>query len=178
MIEIQGDIWKTPCHWICVPTNGIVKANGEAVMGKGVALQTVKKIWNAPMVLGESIKKYGNKVHEIGRFTRENYVPKVDPEKNWNPGIVVVTVFAFPTKHNYKDKSDLKLIEKSCEQMAGLYKGRVSLNALQPENEARPLIPKVLLPAIGCGLGGLAWEDVKPICEKYFIGDDWIICHM
>lgn len=178
MVEVKGDLWKTPCNWICVPTNGIVKADGEAVMGKGVALQCLQQIWNAPMVLGEKIQKHGNNVHEIGRFTRDTYVPKVDRTKHYEMGIVTVEVYSFPTKHDYRNPADLELIEQSCEQIASRYRVRVMDNKIVPDTVARPLIPKVVLPRVGCGLGQLDWEtQVKPICEKHFIGDDWIIVY-
>ena len=40
MKEVKGDIWNfyNKGYWIVIPTNGTVKRNGEAVMGRGVAL--------------------------------------------------------------------------------------------------------------------------------------------
>ena len=31
--------------------------------------------------------------------------------------------------------------------------------------------PVIAIPALGCGLGGLDWADVKPLIEKHFA--DW-----
>lgn len=175
MVEVKADLWKYPCYWICIPTNGIVKESGEAVMGAGVAKQAVQKVWDAPFSLGDKIKKHGNIVQEIGKFTRDNYVPRA-PENCYQLDQVVVTLFAFPTKHHYKDPSDLKLVETSCQQLLLKYNTIVSMNRWQ---HPRKYVPIICLPEVGCGLGGLDWEiQVQPICKKYFKSNDFVICHI
>lgn len=62
-------------------------------------------------------------------------------------------IISFPTKHHYKDPSCLKLIEKSCKEL---------IEICDKFN-----LQEVSLPRPGCGLGGLKWEQVKPILEKY-----------
>ena len=37
MKEIKSDIWKVKADWICVTTNGKIRADGRAVMGAGIA---------------------------------------------------------------------------------------------------------------------------------------------
>ena len=67
---------------------------------------------------------------------------------------------AFPVKHQWFDeKADLKLIEKSCKDLV--------------ESLADGLT--IALPKIGCGAGKLEWDEVKPILEKYFKDDRFII---
>jgi hypothetical protein len=61
-------------------------------------------------------------------------------------------LIGFPTKYHWKEDSDLTLIEKSARELQEL-KERIEGN--------------VLMPKVGCGNGGLAWEDVKPIIEPY-----------
>jgi len=39
MKELRGNLFHTPCDVICITTNGFVKRNGEAVMGRGCAVQ-------------------------------------------------------------------------------------------------------------------------------------------
>ena len=50
MKEITGDIWDyhKQGHWIVITTNGTVKSNGEAVMGRGIALQARAKFIQHP----------------------------------------------------------------------------------------------------------------------------------
>jgi hypothetical protein len=70
------------------------------------------------------------------------------------------TVAAFPVKHQWFDeKADLKLIERSCKDLV--------------ESLADGLT--VALPKIGCGAGKLEWEEIKPVLEKYFKDDRFII---
>ena len=88
---VKGDIWKfhERGDWICVTTNGFVKSNGCAVMGRGIALQCKRRYPNAEQALGDSIRKYGN--------TFACFIPEHK-------------IAAFPTKHVWWEKSDLELI--------------------------------------------------------------------
>lgn len=85
---------------VCVPTNGIVKANGHAVMGAGMAKQANEMFpsLNLSKKLGDYLKKYGNRVFLLGHT--ENFV-----------------IVNFPTKHHWKDKADLELIKKSANEL-------------------------------------------------------------
>ena len=136
MKEIEGDIWDyhKKGHWIVITTNGIVKANGEAVMGKGIALQAKIRYPEIPHVLGRAILGRGNCLHFWG-------------EKG---------LLFFPTKHNWRDKSDLTLIEESTKELVDFFDKTVTDYPV-PIYLVRP----------GCSSGGLAWKDVKPILEKY-----------
>lgn len=67
--------------------------------------------------------------------------------------VVPYHILMFPTKHHWKDPSDLKLIEKSCVQLMELTDQR-GWNS-------------VVLPRPGCGMGGLKWEDeVRPLISQ------------
>jgi O-acetyl-ADP-ribose deacetylase (regulator of RNase III) len=37
-------------------------------------------------------------------------------------------------------------------------------------------IQKIVMPQIGCGIGGLNWEDVKPILESNSEGLLYVVC--
>lgn len=66
-------------------------------------------------------------------------------------------VLCFPTKRDWKDQSDLGLIEAGLKTFA--------------ENYKHFNIKSITFPKLGCGLGGLNWEkDVKPLMQKY-LGD-------
>ena len=88
MKEITGNIWDyhEQGHWIIITTNGVVKVNGEAVMGKGIALECKTRYPEVPRELGKSITEIGNCLHHDG-----------------SRGLVF-----FPTKHHWRDKSDIK----------------------------------------------------------------------
>ena len=71
MLEITGDILN-PSSWscqpttsqiaICIPTNGIVKANGHAVMGTGIAKICAVRYPEAPAILGNCLNQSGNQI--------------------------------------------------------------------------------------------------------------------
>lgn len=65
----------------------------------------------------------------------------------------------FATKNHWKDASDLSAVEKGLKAMAGL------------EN----LPQKFVIPALGCGLGGLRWDQVKPLILEHLAGLDRMI---
>jgi O-acetyl-ADP-ribose deacetylase (regulator of RNase III) len=81
-------------------------------------------------------------------------------EKRLNIGEVLPVVslsdhmfLCFPTKIAPRDRSKLEWVE------TGLSNLQWKATALW--------ISSIALPALGCGLGGLPWEDVKPLIEKY-----------
>lgn len=63
-------------------------------------------------------------------------------------------IINFPTKRHWRGKSRLDDIE-------------AGLRALVTEVEQRR-IRSIAVPALGCGLGGLAWSDVRPRIERAF----------
>jgi len=65
-------------------------------------------------------------------------------------------IINFPTKRRWTGKSTLAYIE-------------TGLAALVREVKERS-IPSIAIPALGCGLGGLAWSDVRPLIERAFAG--------
>ena len=136
MLEIKGDIFALPQNGeaMCVTTNGIVKQNGHAVMGAGIALQANQK-FNLSAKLGMYLNQYGNRAFNLGRYQRDNGA--------------VFTVFSFPTKHDYRHDSDINLIIKSAEQLV--------------EMCDKFGITRCYLTRPGCGCGKLNWEStVKP----------------
>ncbi|MFH1547674.1 MAG: ADP-ribose-binding protein, partial [bacterium] len=100
MVKTQyGNLWKIQSDYKVVTTNGFVKKNGAAVMGRGVALQAKQKFSGLEFSVGEYIKTYGNHVGLISEET----------------GIVI-----FPTKSVWWEVSDLRLIERSAKELKKL----------------------------------------------------------
>jgi hypothetical protein len=136
--EEAGDLFLQPCDALAIPTNGTLKKNNYAVMGKGVALQAAQ-IWRqAPAQLGAVIRFGGGNIVHL--------LEKPGDKRKW---------LSFPTKHQWFDKqADLALIKRSCQQLKNM------ADDLQWK--------RVCLPRPGCGAGGLKWENVKPVCEEFF----------
>lgn len=147
MNEIKGDIWSfaSPTSWIVIPTNGITKKNGDAVMGAGLAKQAALKFALLPQLLGDRLNKIGNYVYYFMDYR----------------------VVTFPTKHHWKDPSDIELIIKGACQLGK----DADLFQLQ-EREVHYFLPK-----IGCGLGGLEWHNVaNAICPYLNRPEFTIVC--
>ena len=148
--EIKGDIWERweYGHWIVIPTSGSVKRNGEAVMGRGLALQAKQNFPDLAMRLGKYLLDYGNNICFF-----EN-----------------LRLISFPVKRFYFDEATLELIERSCKQTKEFLNENYAFG-----NEIKITWP-IYLPKVGCGNGGLKWEDVKPILEKYFDEEKFVVC--
>jgi len=63
-------------------------------------------------------------------------------------------IASFPTKKHWKDSSRLSYI------LLGLQSLQLRVNEYG--------IKSIAMPKIGCGLGGLDWEEVRPEIEKIF----------
>ncbi len=147
MFELKGNIWDVPCaDIVCVTTNGIVRSDGTAVMGGGIAKECAQRFPASQRVLGEEIKAKGNHVHLIH-----------DPAALFAAGPLI---YSFPTKEHWRDKSLIKLIARSAKELVE------EVNRLEFYYQDGPLM--VLVPRPGCGLGGLQWGQVRPTLENYF----------
>jgi hypothetical protein len=146
MIEVIGDIFEQKdADAICFTSNGIVKANGELVMGAGIAKAFRDRFPMLAKEAGMTVKKHGNHVHAFWALDEKDANPLFSSER---------IVFSFPTKHHFKDPSDVELIERSAKELVTFVNGLT----LSPLN-------KIYLPRPGIGLGGLKWEDVKKVIE-------------
>ena len=61
---------------------------------------------------------------------------------------------SFPTKYHWRDKSEISSIKSG---LSGLRNFCVNFRVIS-----------VAIPKLGCGLGGLDWNDVKPLVEEVF----------
>lgn len=155
------DIWLEPADAICITTNGHVKKNGQAVMGRGTALGAAQRYYGIQALLGTKISKKGNRVH---RLTRKNaQLPYLKLARKNGPLLTPTPwhIVSFPVKHDWKDDADLKLIKSSCSQLKKL------IDKMGWE--------KVLLPRPGCGNGNLSWKKVKSVVKDVLGYDDRIV---
>jgi hypothetical protein len=148
LLRTNGDLWQMHSHVKVIPTNGVVSAQHEVVMGAGVALQAKKRMPQLPFMIGRRIEKFGNNVHII-------QVPD-----NLRETMKCSVLVAFPTKFHWQDKSTLWLVEKSCKQLCQAYE--------------QNWWDSILLPEVGMGLGGLSPEEVYPLLDLYF-NDDFMV---
>ena len=149
MIERVGDIWRSEARVICITTNGMTRINGNGIMGAGIAKQARNRVRHIETALGIGIRTFGNVVQRIGVWE--------------SPGGIFIEILSFPTKNDWRDPSDLELIQKSAEALTRWHEknGR-------PDNTYALTRP-------GCGNGGLDWTVVRSVLEPILREDRYII---
>ena len=97
MLEVTGDLWsyQGDGKWIVITTNGVVNAQGKAVMGRGVAREAAMKYSFLPKLLGERIQQHGNHVFAFG----------------------VYRIITLPVKHRWSEPADPSLIRRSLQEL-------------------------------------------------------------
>lgn len=121
-------------------TNGVVKKDGLAVCGAGIAKEA-NALFNISKMLGEYITEYGNRPFYLGKYIRTD-----------EDGQYEMSLASFPTKNHWREKSDITLITKSAIHMV--------------EMADKFGWTKIYLPPVGCGLGQLNFNcTVKPVLQ-------------
>lgn len=113
--------------------------NCVGVMGKGIALQ-FKQAFPTNFKIYEKACKL-NQV-ETGKMLT------VSLDSIFNPKFII----NFPTKKHWKEKSKLNYIESGLIDL---------IKTIEDYN-----IKSIAIPPLGCGNGGLDWNDVKPLIEQ------------
>jgi len=140
LIIKQGDIFTSNADYLVCPVNC------EGVMGKGLAKEFKKRFPEC-----EDIYRFNSLWFKIGSN------PALAKIGDY---LILSPVSFFATKKYWRDKSDLELIKK----------GLINFNNNYTETRYNRNLPKksYAFPALGCGEGGLNWEDVKAIFEEVF----------
>lgn len=140
MRTTTGNLWDLHAQgvWIGITTNGILKKDGSAVMGAGLAKQAALRFPVLPHLLGQRLRYDGNHA-----FTWSDF-----------------RLVTFPTKHDWRAPSDLRLIIQSATELSAL----LDLRGIRSFAMPRP----------GCGLGQLDWSVVEPAIAP-ILGDRVLI---
>jgi len=149
MREARGNIWDLarPGDAIVITTNGFVKRNGEAVMGRGIAYEATQRDRDVALVLGHKINAFGNhpQVIHLGAYPRD------------------IEWLSMPVKHHWMEDADPRLIQRSAEELVTLVGSR-----------PRPGYRTIWMPRPGCGNGHLNWNDVRPLIED-ILDDHFVV---
>lgn len=86
---------------VCVTTNGVIKKDGNAVMGKGIAKEADER-YELAGILAKYLKEHGNHVYML-KQSREGF---------W--------LLSFPTKNDWRNDSDINLITQSAHELVAL----------------------------------------------------------
>ncbi|WP_291722272.1 macro domain-containing protein [Bernardetia sp.] len=114
--------------------------NMVGVMGKGLALQFKQKFPYNYKVYKEACQ---NKTIDVGKLLL------VDESSLERKKFII----NFPTKKHWRSASKIEYVEEGLKDLVKIIN----------ENN----FGSIAIPALGCGLGGLDWEDVKLLLEKY-----------
>lgn len=114
--------------------------NTVGVMGKGIALQFKERFPVNFKVYADACKK-GEM--QVGKML-------LVKEHTLNGEKIVIN---FPTKTEWFRKSQYSYVEEGLKDLANVI--------------AKHKIKSIAIPPLGCGNGGLKWEKVKPLMDKY-----------
>lgn len=117
--------------------------NCVGVMGKGIALQFKQKF------PADYFKTYKNACRNGDLRIGKVQVYSLGSE------IIPHFIINFPTKNHWREKSRIEDIESGLQSLVE------TINFYE--------IKSIAMPALGCGLGGLDYQDVKPLIEKAFL---------
>jgi O-acetyl-ADP-ribose deacetylase (regulator of RNase III) len=136
----KGDLFDEPAEALVNTVNCV------GVMGKGVALE-FKRRWP------ENFRGYKRLCE--GKLLRPGslYVHELS---DLFGGVEPRFVINLPTKDHWRGQSKLEYVESGLQALVEALK--------------RHRISSVALPPLGCGNGGLSWEDVRPLIEKHLRG--------
>jgi len=141
---------------IVITTNGFIKANGECVLGRGIA-KSIKDMYpSIPKVLGNKIKENGNVINTIGLHNG-------------------IRLLSFPVKPAYTTPDNV--VKHMRGKVGNPSPGWASIGSLPLIKQSLIQLVKLAdennwtnigLPLLGCGAGELSWsKDVEPLVNKY-----------
>jgi O-acetyl-ADP-ribose deacetylase (regulator of RNase III) len=122
--------------------------NCVGVMGKGIALQFRREFSE------DYFKDYKRACQSGELAIGKVHVYELHETRPLTQAVLTKYIVNFPTKNHWREQSRIEDIESGLQSLVEAIK--------------RYKIKSIAMPALGCGLGGLDWDDVKPLIEKSF----------
>lgn len=158
--EAYKDILTSTTQVVVITTNGYIKRNGEAVMGRGIAREIATRMPDIPKILGKLLATRGNHVHILQENPNQPVIVSfpVKPHHTICDGTNVVRHLAHKYAkgdllHGWACKADPNIIERSTIELLHLVNQRGWTD--------------ILMPRVGCGAGELSYEDIRPLLNQY-----------
>jgi len=146
---VDGDMFFSRAQTLTISVNTV------GVMGKGVASRARYQFPDVYVRYQDLCRKRQLKMGKPVLYKREvsfDFEMADEPSTLTNPN-AETWFLLFPTKKHWSDKSNISDIEAGLKWLV--------------ENYKKEGIKSLALPALGCGLGGLEWEDVGPMLVQY-----------
>ena len=152
MIEREVDLWKFRAAAVVITTNGKVKKNGEAVMGRGCAREAALRFPTLASDLGKLISNTGNHVYALRNVALAVATPdEIDEMPKALAAAWTTTLVSFPVKDTWQEPAKIDLIVRSAGELVELTNQHGW--------------DKVVMPRPGCGNGQLGWDIILEDCE-------------
>ncbi len=146
---VEGDLFFSQMQTLTISVNTV------GVMGKGLASRAKYQFPDMYVHYEDLCKKKILKMGKPSVYKREAFIdtqladdPFSFPNPNSNKWFLL-----FPTKQHWRHKSPRDGIEQGLQWLR---------NSYQQEG-----IQSLAVPALGCGLGGLDWQDIGPLMCRY-----------
>jgi len=146
---LDGDMFFSRMQTITVSVNCV------GVMGKGVASRAKYQFPDVYVHYQDLCRKRKLKMGRPHLYKRESstdYQLADDPE-TLTKANAETWFLLFPTKRHWRDRADIKGIEAGLKWLC--------------KNYEQKKIKSLAIPALGCGLGRLRWQEVGPLLCKY-----------
>jgi hypothetical protein len=169
-IEARCDLWTSEADARCITTNGYIRKNGGAVLGRGVALQATKRFPSLEQRLGKMLAAEGNRVFVFPDAMPDAALVTFPVKPRHLEAADDLSNVVRHKRHQFKrgdrvpgwaTTAQLPLIRRSAYDLM--------MHVAQQNWE------RVLLPRPGCGAGELAWSDVKRVLEPILDQRVWVI---
>jgi len=145
---IRGDMFFSQLQTLTISVNCV------GVMGKGLASRAKYQFPDVYVFYQDLCRKRSLRMGKPHLYKRE---ASYDYELADEPSPLYQTrdtwFLLFPTKHHWRERSDLAGIERGLEWLQDAYRDEG--------------IQSLAMPALGCGLGRLQWADVGPLMCRY-----------
>lgn len=153
----EGVLERDPNCKIAIPANGVLNAGGKLVMGAGFAKDVSSQYIALPEIAGMTIRDV------------------IDKEGFYGFAFITGSRFAlFQSKRHFKNKSSLKLIEKSVKKMLDVVEKKRVITDFghRMKSTGKVQFSQLHIPMPGIGLGGLDREDVENLLYSLLKDDD------
>jgi O-acetyl-ADP-ribose deacetylase (regulator of RNase III) len=145
----EGDLFFSQMQTLTISVNTV------GVMGKGLASRAKYQFPDVYVVYQDLCRKKTLRMGKPCIYKREAFIDTEladDPSSFPNPNSKKWFLL-FPTKQHWRQKSPLEGIEAGLQWVSNTYR--------------REGIESLAVPALGCGLGSLDWQDVGPLMCRY-----------